>query len=249
MNTAKAALATCVILDGDKPLGLIPDVQQYMKGLFNVNPPQPKYDRIWDADIVLKWMLQRELPHLSHTVILTQKLALLILLTTGQRPSILTALRLSRMHKTPDTISFDILLSEVKQGRQGYQPPKVVLRTYDDKKLCVVTHLLTYLDRTKSFRGNSDRIFLTTKKPYGEASLNSISRWIKQMLKATGIDVRVFGAGSTRAASTSKAAEQGASLDVIMASAGWTQSSTFAKFYNKPILPAEELGSFILPKK
>ena len=75
-----------------------------------------------------------------------------------------------------------------------------------------------------------------------------MSNWVKSVLKLSGIDIVKFGAGSTRSASTSKATEQGAPLDVVLNTAGWTQVSTFAKFYDKPIMKEDQLGHYILPQ-
>ncbi|GFO41893.1 histone-lysine N-methyltransferase SETMAR [Plakobranchus ocellatus] len=50
-----------------------------------------------------------------------------------------------------------------------------------------------------------------------------------------GIDVTIFTAHSTRAASTSKALKAGVPLTTIMSVAGWSQSSTFARFYKKDV--------------
>ena len=51
-----------------------------------------------------------------------------------------------------------------------------------------------------------------------------------------GIDTNQFKGHSTRAASTSKAAEKGVSISYILKQAHWSQES-FQKFYNKPKHP------------
>ena len=63
-----------------------------------------------------------------------------------------------------------------------------------------------------------------------------------QLLKAlsqdgskAGINVDIFGAHSVRAASTSAAKVKGLPLDMIMSAAGWSNESTFEKFYCKAI--------------
>ena len=42
INTAKSALATCVILPGTQTLGTAPDVIAFIRGAFNLRPPVPK---------------------------------------------------------------------------------------------------------------------------------------------------------------------------------------------------------------
>ena len=61
--------------------------------------------------------------------------------------------------------------------------------------------------------------------------------------KDAGIDTGKFTAHSTRAASTSAAAQAGTLIEVIMESAGWSNCGTFAKFYHKPIRVPCNFGS------
>ena len=63
----------------------------------------------------------------------------------------------------------------------------------------------------------------------------TISRWMKQVLAEAGICTDVFKAHSVRAASSSAAMTKGVSVADIMHTAGWSRSSTFEKFYYKPI--------------
>ena len=41
------------------------------------------------------------------------------------------------------------------------------------------------------------------------------------MLKQSGIDIRKYGPGSTRAASVNKSASPGVNIDIILKSGGW----------------------------
>ena len=52
------------------------------------------------------------------------------------------------------------------------------------------------------------------------------------MLQKSGIDINVFGAHSTRAASTSAAKAANVPIGLIMDAAGWTTASMFGKFYD-----------------
>lgn len=73
-------------------------------------------------------------------------------------------------------------------------------------------------------------------KPFGAASPQTISHWIKSLLTKAGIDTNQFTAYSSRHASVSTAHQRRVDIDTIRHSAGWVPSSqTFFKFYNKPI--------------
>lgn len=79
-------------------------------------------------------------------------------------------------------------------------------------------------------------LFLTFKRPFKNASANTISWWVKDVLRASGVDISIFSAHSTRHASTSNDYRKGIKLDVIRSTVGWSEKSqTFAKYYNRPI--------------
>ena len=58
----------------------------------------------------------------------------------------------------------------------------------------------------------------------------TLARYVKTFLGMAGIELTVFTAHSTRAASTSKANNIGMSLKDIAKAAGWRNRSTFQKF-------------------
>ena len=54
------------------------------------------------------------------------------------------------------------------------------------------------------------------------------------------IDTQQFGALSARAAVASAAfSKKKVSVDTILSAAGWSNVQTFARYYNKPLLPQE----------
>ena len=162
----------------------------------------------------------------------------MILLITGQRPQILHKLNLQHLKSSSDYHEFVLEITDLKQGRPNFRPNTILLRAYpSNKKLCIFHYLSVYLRRTALLRKEHSQLLLAHKKPHKPATPNTISRWIKQGLQQAGIDIGVFSAGSTRAASTSKAREQGAPVDQILNMGGWTRESTFNRFYNRPILP------------
>ena len=103
-----------------------------------------------------------------------------------------------------------------------------------DRRLCILKVLHEYIKVTKPIRGSSTKLWLTTKKPYQPASRDTIRRWVKDVLTSAGIDTKIFTAHSTRAASTSKAA-QFVPLQTILQTATWSNATTFRRYYDKPI--------------
>ena len=60
-----------------------------------------------------------------------------------------------------------------------------------------------------------------------------------------GVDTKIFSVHSTRCALTSKAL-MSVSPEVILATAGWTEESTFRKFYNKPVAVTNQTSLAVL---
>ena len=129
------------------------------------------------------------------------------------------------------------IVNHLKQSGPGVKNPLVELRPFKDETLCVVTTLKEHLTRTQSLRGSESQLFISYNRPqFKRVSKDTISRWVKLVLTDSGIDTSRFKPHSTRAASTSAASNASVSLDDILHTAGWSSESTFAKFYNKPIV-------------
>ena len=109
----------------------------------------------------------------------------------------------------------------------------VRLYKYPVRELCVYEILDYYLQATEKLR-NSSKLLVSYIKPYKAVTSSTIGSWIKTLLGQAGVDTEIFSGHSTRCASTSKAL-MSVSTDVILATAAWTEESTFWKFYNKPV--------------
>ena len=111
----------------------------------------------------------------------------------------------------------------------------------------MVEHLKKHLHRTEQLRKGHSQLLLSYVSPFKSVSKDTISRWIKQVLEVAGIDIKKYLAHSRRAASTSSSKAKGLNLAEIMKSAGWSNSSTFARFYDKPVDTAQAtFGSVLL---
>ena len=72
-----------------------------------------------------------------------------------------------------------------------------------------------------------------------EVHSSTVSRWMKEILKETGVDVDVLKGHSKRSASTSKACLSGISVDDILSRGSYSNESTCQKFYHKQVLSKE----------
>ena len=87
---------------------------------------------------------------------------------------------------------------------------------------------------------------MSYSKPHKAFGRDTISRWVKTVLSSAGIDTKKFRPHSTRAAAVSSANNASVPLDEILSTAGWSSESTFAKFYNKPVVRESHFASSVL---
>ena len=124
------------------------------------------------------------------------------------------------------------------------KPPKLYFYKYPkDQELCVVSALNEYLKRTKTWRTNRDKfqLLLSYIKFHVVVHSSTDSKWIKEILKETWVDVDVFKGHSTRSASTSKACLSGISVDDILSQGSWSNESTWQKLYHTEVLSKKQL--------
>ena len=115
-----------------------------------------------------------------------------------------------------------------------------------DRRLCIYSVLEEYFMRTEELRmglkSEENSLLLSFIKPHKSVTRDTIARWLKIVMDKAGIDITRFGAYSVRAAAVSKAKDKGVPVSDILMKAGWSNESTFARFYNKPIL--DNIDSF-----
>jgi len=236
LNTIRCALSLVLSdIDGFR-VGDHPSIKRLLKAGYRENIPSPRYQSTWDPSIVLDYC-KAQFPHeLLDLKMLTFKLIVLLALGTAQRAQTLSFIRLSNLEVHNEFIQVRIT-DLIKTSRPKGKQPVLTLPFFTEKpELCIAKLLEEYINRTASIRGGEDRIFISFSKPHKCVSSQTISRWIKTMLKLCGIDTDVFKAHSTRHASTSRAYSLGLDIEEIRKAAGWTSSSSvFQKFYNRPV--------------
>lgn len=217
-------------------LGSNPIIKRFKKGLSRLRPSRPRYNHTWDPMPLLQHIEKLNSPF--NLQILSQKLVILLALVTGERLQTISLIRLSGIIDTSTEVLINIS-DPVKTSRVGRPQPTLHIPLYDKKpSLCVATTLKEYIARTRYLRHpENDYLFITTKKPFGTASKDTLSRWVNQILTSSGFDTTQFKPHSTRHAATSAVFRKGVSTNLICKTAGWSQTSTFARFYNRPLRP------------
>jgi hypothetical protein len=214
-------------------VGSHPLVVRFMKGVFNSRPTSPRTCKTWEVSHVLNYLKTLTPAKYLSLKDLTLKLTMLIALTNAARVQTLHQLSCNILEKTKDGIVLHIN-GLLKQSRPGYHFSSLKLKAYPpDRRLCVLTYYKEYMKRTKIHRNKSVSLLLSFVKPFKPVTKDTISRWIKTVMERSGIDTKIYTSHSVRAASTSKAKACMVPITDIMKVAGWSQESTFTRFYHK----------------
>ena len=133
-----------------------------------------------------------------------------------------------------------MLSSPRKRGTADQLPKAFFARFPSNSKLCPVEALRCYLKATRTIRpaipsSKPDPLFILYVKPHKPISAPSLARWLRSLLKVSGVNSDIFKAHSVCAASTTAAANSNVPLSEILKMADWSSPSTFQKFYYKPI--------------
>ena len=232
INTARSALSSILMLPVNVSFGSHPLVSRLLKGVFELRPSFPKYQDTWDISVVLKLFENWNLDKITLKD-LSLKLTMLLAITTSQRIQTLKVLSSNNESLKADQccFKFDVLL-QTSQPRKHLN--NVVLASYPkSKNLCPIKHLQAYLEKTSALRGTHTQLLVSYRKPHNPVSTDTLARWIKAVMGKAGINTEIYGAHSTRVASTSAAHRKNIDTDRILAAAGWSNENTFSKFYNE----------------
>lgn len=240
----RSAINTIATVEHYSDICQHPLMHRFIRGVFNIRPPLPKYTKIWDVSIVLSYIRQLGDNEVMPMLKLSMKVATLLMLLSGKRCNSIDAFDIEYMQlRTDFCIFYPTRL--LKHDRPGRPLKAITYRAFhQDKLLCPVQAIADYYVRRSELNSTSSKLFLTTTPPHNGASKDTIGNWVKRLLADSGVDTTIYKTHSCRAASTSKAYSFGLPLQTILAAGDWKSAETFHKHYLKEIsdaFPAEEI--------
>ncbi|XP_045131683.1 uncharacterized protein LOC123516453 isoform X1 [Portunus trituberculatus] len=248
--TARNAISSLgIVVDGCRA-GNHSLVIRFMKGVFNLRPPLPRYAATWDVQPVLRQLQSMHPLHTLSLKDLTLKLVMLMALTQAVRLQTLHLLTIKGLCIEQDFIMVP-LSGNIKQCRPQFNVHVIKFQAYlKDASFCVYGTLRQYLARTQELRQGMEQesysLFLSFIKPHKAVTRDTIARWLRKMLDRSGIGTTRFTVGSVRATAASKAKVMAVPINCIMAKAGWTRASNFAKFYDRHVGTTDPFQDAIL---
>ena len=218
-----------------------PALSRLFESFYKIRPTFPRYPVTWDVGKVLKYLATWHPPSSLTLKKLTLKTVALIALTSCDRAQTIHALRVDKVSVTPQGLEF-VIFDILKTSRRGHPAKVVKCVSWDAEELDVAHYVQKYIDKTFSLRcrahrkglGKPVQLFLSHKTGL-PVSKSTISRWLKEVMKMSGIDTDTFLPGSTRGASVSAAARRGASMSQILKAGDWSNLGTFQRFYHRTL--------------
>ena len=152
-------------------------------------------------DILFWYFEQQGDSCLLSETISTQKLIVLLLLLGVHRLSAIKLFSVNNMVLNDLLVTF--LQTEVlKHSGKGKLLDKFEYMWCEDKTLCVIACLKEYTSRRNKHEGlTADQLIITLRRPFKEASTNTMTKWIKDFFTVNNI--ANFSPHSCRVASSS----------------------------------------------
>lgn len=228
--TAKAAVLFLADLWGDTALKSAPLWPRVMRGLWNRKPSLKPSGFVWDPALVLDHISRQPTIESLTVAVCGRYAATLFALATACRAQTMAVIRREDVKHLEDGSMVITIPFPLKQSRPNFHTSQLRVLQYADTRVCPVAFLRAYMAKTEGSNG----LFVNCRDSSRPVVAQTIAQWIKRVLTDSG--VRGFTAHSTRKAATSAAALAGVPLEKILSQAGWTSVSTFARFYERPIL-------------
>ncbi|XP_043480226.1 uncharacterized protein LOC122509950 [Leptopilina heterotoma] len=233
LNSYRSAVSLVLKYD----LGNNTMVKRFCKGFSVAKPSRAKYNDIWDPDNVLRYLDELGPNDQLDLKIITKKLLTLLSLSTAQRLQTLVKINIQNIKNCDNELKIYIP-DKIKTSKVGKEQPMLRFPyLHEQPNLCVATLIKIYLEKTKTIRETGvDSLLFTFKKPHHPATAQTASRWLKEVMSKSGIDVTAFAGYSSKHAAVSAAKRKGLDIESIRLAAGWSKTSNvFGKFYNRPL--------------
>ena len=173
--SARSALNCIVCLPGYSGITEHPVLKRFIKGVFNMRPPQPRYSHIWDINVVLNYISNMDPDYSLSLKQISLKLVTLLTLLAIQKVETVPSFTVDNMISTQNYCTF-LPSKLLKHSRPSYINKPVTYRVFPHNvNLCPVAVIKNYDNRrslTLSMPGGGEsaplRFFLHNFKTPGD---------------------------------------------------------------------------------
>ena len=140
-----------------------------------------------------------------------------------QREQTLCALDLKNKRESGTCLSF-VITERLKTSKPGKSTEVTFERLPDQPQICTKCTVMEYILRTATHRYTDpnlcvSRLLKSYVRPHKPVTTDTLARWIKSVLRSSGIDTSVFKAHSVQSASSSHAYARGVPIADILRAA------------------------------
>ena len=180
---------------------------------------------------------------------LSQKIVTLLMILSGERINSISSFMIHQVHITEFDCTF-IPSKLLKHSRPSFVYKPVRYRAYPHNLLlCPVATISGYVKRRESMNVQCDEFIITHGKPHKPAHSETMSRWLKEVMSESGVDVKIFKPHSCRSASTSAAIRGGIPVATILQQGNWSNVKTFSRYYNRDIPTEMDFTTVVIESK
>jgi hypothetical protein len=237
INAVRSALVSVV-----PSISEMGDVYDCVKGAAKARPPQTRYDDdMWNPqDVIDVWKADKVNNELS-VERLRSKAISLHTLASHNRPSDTARMAASTLRFDERRMQYKQQPSKTWKRQQGQLQRRDPIDRFSDSHVCPVAAVQAYLERTREIRGIEEGLWLHLKRSkdstgdmvHQALGADRVSKVLLEVLQEANIDIALYKGGSYRSASSSKALENGATVDAVMKRGNWASMSVFNRFYNR----------------
>ena len=175
---------------------------------------------------------------------ITLKIIALLAISSSDRGQTLHLANIDDMVLESDCIKF-VIKDRLKTTRKILKPKIITCPCSEKEHLNVFVYVNYYLELTKDWRHSTNRKLLLSWRTKSCVTRPTVARWLKTVLKLSGIDTGKYQSHSYRGAGLSNAFFKGVPISQIVAHGSWKNVRTFSNHY---CAPSEEsdVGKIIL---
>lgn len=160
LNSSRSAILLIAELDEKGRSSL----ERFFRGAFRVNPPRPKYSKIWDVQTVIqeieKWYPLENLDFQK----LSYKLAILLALGTGFRVQALGKIKIEGISVFPDRVEIKIE-DLTKTSRPGAYNPFANFPFFISRpNICIAKTIQFYLKKNRIIKKGGKKVVFINQK-------------------------------------------------------------------------------------
>lgn len=216
-------------------LGSHPVVQQMLKAIALTSPVRITKRKIWDIDILIKW-LKNNPPRQDSLFQVSRFVAVLLLLASGRRIHDLSLLSIDDDHFTVCSqyiIFWPLFGSKTDKFTSRQSGWKVLNLQNDSLNLYFwIKRLIVLSQHRRGSRKELTCLFISTRGQVRPASKTVMAGWVKSVVQEAGITA---SPGSIRSAVGSKRMTSNVPIEDILACGNWKNKKNFFKYYLKEI--------------